>query len=107
MKITKQVEVFNANAFVEDKLYYLDENFCSRRYQGVYICEEVDIEENIVKLKEIVDLNGYNLTPHIEINCRNYKDIIEVQPIEFDIDFDKEFKEWRACLYINIEEDME
>lgn len=87
MKMTTTVEMFDSSVFIIGKTYYI-QNLVSK---GLYLCTKK--EYGTVYFKNIVSLQGKN-EMDFAINSDNFKCMLEVEPIDFNVDFDSTTFEW-------------
>lgn len=87
MKMTKTIETFDSDVFSIGKIYYI-QNLTSR---GLYLCFKK--EYGIVFFENIVTLQGEKIQA-FTISGDNYKCMIEVEPIDFNVEYDSTIHEW-------------
>ncbi len=87
MKMTKTIEIFDSSVFKIGKTYYI-QNLNSR---ALYLCTQINGDN--VYFKNVVGLQGKKEID-FTINNDNYKCMLEVEPIDFTVEFDSTISEW-------------
>ena len=105
MEFTKIVKEFDCTRFEVGKVYYIKEHLLlSSTEQGVYLCTFVNDCNNEVALRKIVFLQGVYDGVQINISNDNFALIDEIQEVQFEVEWDTNFHEWR--IFANIEPEV-
>lgn len=101
MKFTETIERFNPNAFDIGRLYYIHMNSNDMTFKGIFLCYDKDKESREVEFVVVTELQGTSLCRSTMIGEKDLPHIKEIQPVEFNVEYDTNFAEWR--IFTNIE----
>lgn len=100
MDITKTIEYFDCTKFEVGRIYYIDDDILNERERAIYLCTFVCDCDNTVVMRKIVLLQGVFDSKQMTLSNENYKHINEIQEVQFDVEYDTNFNEWRIITSI-------
>lgn len=99
MKITKTVERFDASVFEPFQTYYISYDDNDSQFEGIFQCREIFTQYHEVVMSPIIALKGR--FDSICISQSNVDYVKEVQPIDWQIEYDTMWKQWSVMAQID------
>ena len=96
MDFCKTVREFDCTKFTVGVLYYVHwKDAIGKEIKQIYLCDDIDNEGNQVLLKRVVALQGFCPYHTLRLGNEDVNNIIEVQEVEFETEYNVSWKEWQ------------
>ena len=96
MEFCKTVKEFDCTKFTKGTLYYVHwKSVNGKDIKQIYLCDDVDTEDNQILLKKVVALQGFCPAHTIRLGVEDTNNIIEVQEVEVETEYNVSWKEWQ------------
>lgn len=96
MEFCKTVKVFDCTKFTEGALYYVHwRDDKGKDIKQIYFCDMIDKESNQILFKKIVALQGFYLPCKLWLGQEDVDNIIEVQEVEIETEYNVSWREWQ------------
>jgi len=96
MDFCKTVKEFDCTKFETGALYYI--HWCDiegKSIKAIYLCDDIDEEGNQIIIKKIISLQGFCPAHTLRLGVEDTNNIIEVQEVEFETEYNVSWKEWQ------------
>ena len=102
MDFCKTVREFDCTKFTAGVLYYVHWRDCDGKdIKQIYLCDDVDAEGNQILLKKVVALQGFFPYNALRLGNEDVDNIIEVQEVEVETEYNVSWKEWQIRADVN------
>ncbi len=96
MDFCKTVREFDCTKFTVDVLYYVHwRDADGKDIKQIYLCDDVDTEDNQILLKKVVTLQGFCPHNRLRFGQEDVNNIVEVQEVEVETEYNVSWREWQ------------
>ena len=104
MKITEMKEVLNLGAFINNKIYYIRFKFDSVAHEGVYYCDNIDLDNDAIIFKRLISLRGCESFEYqrFELCTFTLYEVEQIEPLNINVEYDSSLRKYSINTNIEI-----